>query len=199
MSKDLGDEPPGATPLTDEDIQGLIPTWVATREDLNAVEQESIEAGVRWLRAVAPEADRHTTIEFSDELHRQLFGQVWKWAGHRRQRAANVGVDWYLITESMRQLFENARYWRENDVYSTTEQAVRLHRLLVAVHPYPNGNGRHTRILATSYSEAIGGEALTWGRGQDLSVDGAVRNEYFAALYRADEDDYEPLLAFAVS
>lgn len=36
------EEPEGATPLGPEDIEGLKPSWVTTRDDLNAVEQENL-------------------------------------------------------------------------------------------------------------------------------------------------------------
>jgi Fic-DOC domain mobile mystery protein B len=196
---DLADDPSGATPLADEDLDGLRPTWVATRGDLNVVEQENIQKGVRWLTASAPTAEQHTTVAFSDELHRRLFGDVWAWAGQHRRRNLSIGVEWHQIPEGMKQVFDNVSFWRDEATFPITEQAVRLHRDLVHVHPYRNGNGRHTRILATSYCLALGGDRLTWGQAGNISIDSDVRSVYLAALHSADDGDHRPLIDFALS
>ena len=148
----LSGQAPGETPLTEEDLAGLKPSWIATRADLNAAEQEGIFNASKWLfspRAL-PTVDTLLTVAFADRLHKRMFGGVWLWAGQRRQRVTNIGVEPYQITIKLRDVFDDALYWHHHQDLGMdhAEIAVRLHHRLVAVHPYPNGNGRHARLIA---------------------------------------------------
>lgn len=96
-------------------------------------------------------------------------------------------------------MLDDARYWHEHTTYPVDELAARLHRRLVAVHPFSNGNGRCTRLIADLYLLSAGEPAFTWGAGGNLDEDGDARQIYLAALRSADGDDYEPLVAFARS
>jgi Fic-DOC domain mobile mystery protein B len=131
-------DPPGATPLTPEDVEGLLPTWVATRADLNQVEQANIEAAVRWAfvgRKPVSRVEDLLTPQFSDRVHRRMFGDVWTWAGKRRRRLTNIGVDPTEITTQMKLALDDALYWHANGVFEPAELAVRIHHRLVCVHP----------------------------------------------------------------
>jgi fido (protein-threonine AMPylation protein) len=56
------------------------------------------------------------------------------------------------------------------DSDSHVDMAVRFHHGLVQIHPFPNGNGRHTRLMADLLLENVFGETrLGWGTGTDLS------------------------------
>lgn len=136
---------------------------------------------------------------FLFELHERMFGDVWRWAGRQRTRATNIGVEPALIAERTKQAIDDARYWHEHRTYSPDELAVRLHRQLVVVHPFPNGNGRCTRLLADLYLVANGEERFTWGVGGRLDENDDARTLYLAALRAADGGDHQPLLAFARS
>lgn len=201
MSGQLGDEPHGATPLDADDLAGLIPTFVATRTDLNLLEQANIEKAVRGqFRSRAPVPPENVlAIQFSDRLHRQMFGDVWRWAGTHRRRETNIGIDPVEIVTEMKKLFDDASYWHAHETYEVRERAVRLHHRLVWIHPYPNGNGRHTRLLADVYLRSSGRNRLTWGRGGDLLNDTDVRRRYLAALRAADAGDLGELVEFAQS
>lgn len=191
---------PGETPLSDDDLAGLIPTWVATRADMNAAEQEGILAASRWVLSPRnlPVVERLLTTDFADQLHRRMFRQVWKWAGQHRKLATNIGVEPYQINTQLRDVFDDAIYWHQHPEVGigSTEAAVRLHHRLVAVHPYPNGNGRHARLMADALLRRFGEQPLPWGTG-DLSEVNATRAAYIKALQSADRGDYEPLIAFA--
>jgi fido (protein-threonine AMPylation protein) len=39
-------------------------------------------------------------------------------------------------------------YWLERGTYPLDEIAARFHHRLVAIHPFPNGKGRHGRLMA---------------------------------------------------
>lgn len=195
----IGPQPDGSTPLEPEDAEGLIPTWVATRGDLNQAEYESITAALPWAlkraRAIGPLAvldDR-----FLLELHRRMFAAVWRWSGAIRRRETNVGVAPHRIVADIRQAVDDARYWHAQEVYPPTELAVRLHYRLVTIHPFRNGNGRATRLLSDLYLAARALPALPWGAsGQDRE---ATRMAYLAAIRRAALDDCASLIEFARS
>jgi Fic-DOC domain mobile mystery protein B len=196
-----GNDAADATPLSDEDFDGLIPTFVSTRNDLNVVEQANIEAAFLWSakRRSGTRVPDLLTIKFADTLHRRMFGDVWRWAGRHRTRQTNIGVEPFQIVTEMKLLFDDAVFWHRHDTYEPTEAAVRLHHRLVRVHPYRNGNGRHARFFADLFLDALGQPPLTWGMHRALDVDGAARTAYIAGLRAADAGDVGPLLDFCAS
>jgi len=200
MSEKLGQGgPAGSTPLDPDDLEGLIPTFVATRSDLNRVEQANIEGASAWLfrRSARMKSQRVLTSNFANDLHRRMFGEVWRWAGARRPRETNIGVDPDQIPAAMVDLFDDAQFWNEHDTYPPLERAVRLHHRLVSIHPYRNGNGRQSRLMADAYLRSINVTRLSWG-GSGLTDDDELRREYLRALREADGGDIERLLAFAI-
>jgi Fic-DOC domain mobile mystery protein B len=141
-------EPPDATPL-DPSLRGdLIQTWVTTRADLNEAEQENIVRGAVWARRRRGGAEALLKEDFSKTLHKRMFGEVWKWAGKYRQNELNVGISPHLVAAEMPMMFDNARYWVNHDTFPLDEIAVRLHHRLTQIHSFPNGNGRHARMMA---------------------------------------------------
>jgi Fic-DOC domain mobile mystery protein B len=95
-------------------------------------------------------------------------------------------------------LFGDVRYWIENDTYSLDETAVRFHHRLVLIHPFPNGNGRHARLITDVLAMKLGRPAFTWGSAS-LVKEGEARNKYLEAIRAADNGDVQPLLNFARS
>jgi Fic-DOC domain mobile mystery protein B len=197
--RNIGPEPSGATPLEPEDLEGLIPDFVATRADLNVVEFENITKALPWAlqRARILEPEGVLAYGFMMELHRRMFGDVWRWAGKPRQRETSIGVTPRLIPSQSMQTLDNAKYWHAEKVFEADDLAARIHCRLVSVHPFANGNGRCTRLMADLYLTSLGASPFTWG-GADLDVDGSGRAEYIAALVKAaDTDDYADLVQFA--
>ncbi|MDQ3544670.1 MAG: mobile mystery protein B, partial [Actinomycetota bacterium] len=195
----LGDDRPNTTPLEAEDFAQLIPTDVATRSDLNAVERDNILAARLWAFTGHPFKSVADLLHETalDDIHRRMFGDVWRWAGMRRTRATNIGVDPILIVPALRDALDDAKYWHEHATFEPIEHAVRLHHRLVLVHPYVNGNGRHARFVADVYLRIIGEPLLPWRRGE--SEESETRTDYIAALREADTDNYAPLIAYASS
>ncbi len=199
MADDLWQDEPGQTPLTEEEQLGLIPS-LSTRAELNEAERGNIlEARIWAMRRRTLKRDDLLTDGFARELHRRMFDSVWKWAGKYRTSDRNLGWEWSRITEGMRVLLDDARYWQQHATHSTAEIAVRLHHRMVVIHPWPNGNGRHARLLADIFVAARNGATLTWGANLDLVQPGQARVQYIAALQAADQANYAPLLAFASS
>jgi Fic-DOC domain mobile mystery protein B len=194
VSKLVG-EPDGATPLEPEEMEGLLHKHITTREQLDELEQINIQDGLRWL-ARQKNGDPFTE-EFVRELHKRLFGQVWRWAGTFRRSEKNIGIDPLRIAIDLRNLLDDARYWAEHNTYPPKELAVRFHHRLVYIHPFPNGNGRHARILADAVlSIALGESPIDWARGIDLQKMSNHRADYIAALRAADVGNFDPLLRF---
>jgi Fic-DOC domain mobile mystery protein B len=196
---DLFQESDDATPLAPAEREGLRQSWITHRSDLNEAEQENIVKGAAWARR----RRRATAIDLLDdrfvlELHKRILGDVWKWAGKYRQTERNLGMEPYRLAPEVRSLLEDARYWIEHNTYPPDEIAVRLHHRLVEIHPFANGNGRHSRLMADLLLEKLDRPIFTWG-GMSLAGQGELRARYIAALKAADGHDIGPLLAFARS
>jgi len=193
---DLFDESDDATPLEPEEREGLLQTWITYRRDLNEAEQTNIAAGTAW----AWRARRRDLLseEFLRRLHKRLFGDVWAWAGEFRKTERNIGIEPVRIPVELRTAFDDARYWIDHETFPPDEIAVRLHHRLVAIHPFPNGNGRTTRLMGDLVVARLGQEPFAWGR-QNLTDVSETRARYIAALRAADNHDIGPLLEFARS
>lgn len=124
-----------------------------------------------------------------------MFDKTWRWAGTFRKTEKNVGVPWAQITVSLRQLFDDTKYWIENRTLSADEIAARFHHRLVAIHAFPNGNGRHARVMTELLQRQLQVAPFTWGR-YDLQNESDVRSQYIHALRVADGGDLRPLLEF---
>lgn len=187
---------PGATPLGPDELQGLRPAHIVTQADLDAAEAANILAAVDWARRTRTKdiLDRNFVLE----LHRKMFGDVWRWAGTWRRRQTNIGVDPATVPMRVEGLLNDVRYWVDQQTYERDRIAIRLHHQMVFIHPFPNGNGRHTRLMADLLRERLGGEPFNWGDAT-LSADTEIRGRYIDALHTADGGDLDPLLAFARS
>lgn len=196
MSGDgLYDEPDDATPLAPEEREGLIPSHVTLRRELNELEQQNILEADIWVFA-----RKHDPVNeaFARSLHRRMFGSVWEWAGAYRTSNKNIGVDRDQIQVRLNEALDNVRYWIEHETYPPDEIALRFHHALVFIHPFPNGNGRWSRLMADILAVGLGQTRFTWGR-RALGAAGKSRQAYIEALKAADNHDFTALLTFARS
>lgn len=189
------DYPPGATPLDADELASLIPSHITTQGELNEWEQLNILQGEAWARRQRKEI---LDEAFLRQLHKQMFGETWRWAGEFRKSDKNIGVDWLKIGVELRKLLDDVHYQIEHAAYPPDEIATRFHHRLVAIHPFSNGNGRHARQMADLLVERLGQPRFTWG-SRSLTNAGETRLRYIAALQAADARDYVPLLAFVRS
>jgi len=185
----------GGTKLTEEEREGLIPSYITLRNELNEAEQANILEAEVW--AFARERDL-LEEKFLNNLHKRMYGNVWRWAGRYRTSGKNIGIDAYRIPTELRQLLDDCRYWIENGTYEPDEIAVRFHHRMVSIHCYPNGNGRHARLAADLLLKSMGQERFSWGEKNLVDV-GETRERYVAALQAADGHDIGPLLEFVRS
>jgi Fic-DOC domain mobile mystery protein B len=184
---------PGATPIDLNEAAGLIPAHLTLQCELNEYEEANILEATEWLfarRRGDPLDERFIHI-----VHRRMFNQTWKWAGKPRRLDKNIGVSWYAIPMRLRQMLGDVRAQIEHSAYSSHEIAARFHHRLVAIHVFPNGNGRHARLMADLLLIQLAGRQFEWGRGS-LVAASEVRARYIAALRAADAGDCLPLFEF---
>jgi Fic-DOC domain mobile mystery protein B len=187
----------GQTPLDPDEARGLKLSWVANRGDLNDAEGANIFTGMRWAaREIRKKSVVVASEEFLRQLHARMFGEVWGWAGRFRLTERNIGVPPHQIAIQLRQLFDNVKAWQEFGTYPIDEQAARLHHQLAYIHPFPNGNGRCSRVTADLFLQSHGARPFTWGPAPH---DQPVRQRYLEALRQADNGELGPLLGFVRS
>lgn len=154
----------GQTQLHPDEAQGLKLHWVATRGDLNDAEGANIFTAMRWsAREIRKKNVTVPSEDFLRQLHARMFGEVWEWAGRFRHTERNIGVAPHQIAMQLRQLFDNVGAWQEFGTYPLDEQAARLHHQLTWIHPFPNGNGRCSRVMADLFLQSHGVKPFTWG------------------------------------
>jgi len=189
------DHPTGATALDADERASLIPGHITTQAELNEWEQLNILQGEAWARKQRKEILSESFVRL---LHKQMFGETWRWAGELRKSEKNIGVDWLKIGVELKKLLDDVHYQVEHGSFPADEIAVRFHHRLVAVHPFPNGNGRHARLMADLLVERLGQRHFTWG-SRSLVDATNTRQGYIDALQAADARNYVPLLTFARS
>ena len=187
--------PYGATPLDANELDGLIPTHLSTTSQLNEWERQNIESALIWLAKLR----RHQPLDalWLCRLHREMFGKTWRWAGTFRRTNKSIGVDWRQIRMQLPALLADINYQVKQQVAGPDRIAVSFHHRLVAIHPFPNGNGRHARLMADVLIEQLGQPRFSWGGSTSLVDSTTLRSRYIAALQQADRGDLEALLSFA--
>ena len=192
MTDSLDPQDDAGTELSEEEKEGLIPSYITFRSELNEAEQANILDAQEWAFSRKRDVLDENLLK---NVHKRMYGNVWRWAGQYRTTGKNIGVDSYRIPTDLRQLFENCRYWIENETYGPDEIAARFHHRLVAIHCYPNGNGRHARLATDLLLTFTEQQPFSWG-GKNLVDEGETRKRYIAALRAADDHDIGPLREF---
>jgi Fic-DOC domain mobile mystery protein B len=189
---DLGD-----TPLHPDDLAQLIPN-LHSKRDLDEWERQNILDAQKWAYNPQVLARRNPLDEiYLRGLHRRMFDSTWKWAGKYRTKDLNIGCRFCEIHQRIAVLLGNTQFWIDNKTFDVDEIAVRFHHRLVSeIHAFPNGNGRHGRLLASAVVVKHGRGRFTWGRGVEHA-----RDQYLSGLRAMDDDneDVQGLLKFARS
>lgn len=186
---------PGATPIDPDEALDLIPKHISTQADLNAWEEMNIVEGANWIA-------RQKIIQGLDEglvreMHSRMFNKTWLWAGTFRKSAKSIGIDWTQIAVALKNLLDNTAYQIENQAVPIDEIVVRFHHQLLLIHAFPNGNGRHARLIADALIINLGGKRFSWGGNTSIATLGLTRQNYLSALRAADKGDITPLMLFA--
>ena len=186
--------PEGATPLDPDESKGLLLTHISTRAELDRWEQENIVEAIEWL-----EKTKATDIlneQFIKKLHKKMFKHVWSWAGDFRTSDKNIGGQWFQISTSLKMLCDNTLYKIERQIEAPDEVAIRFHHNLVWIHSFPNGNGRHARLMTDALlKNVLNCSKFTWGGG-NLRKPNNIRNFYIDALKAADKGNFDLLRQF---
>jgi Fic-DOC domain mobile mystery protein B len=189
----------GQTPLDEDEKEGLLIQSIATRGELDEFEQQNIEDAIQWSLTRKFKSERILSESFIKELHKRMYKNVWRWAGEYRKTNKNIGVDKLDIPVALRSLIDDASYWLKHNVYEPAEFAIRFKHRLVSIHCFPNGIGRHSRMIADIIVEKIFQQTVfSWG-GASLSEDMDIRAQYLKAIRKADKGDFELLLKFSTS
>ena len=189
----------GQTPLNEEEQNGLLIPSITTREELDEFEQLNIEKAIQWTFGKKWKAEQLFTEKFVKDLHKRMYGEVWKWAGAFRESEKNLGIKSYLIPTELKVLLDDAIFWVQNDTYSPVELAIRFKHRLVSIHCFSNGNGRHSRLMADLIMEKLFNSTFfSWG-SSNLVKATETRKAYIKAVKMADKQDLQPLIVFAKS
>ena len=193
----------GQTALDPDEAEGLKLHGVASRHELDEHEQHNIESAKLKVAALRITPQLLFSERFLRRLHKLMFGEVWRWAGQFRTTDKNIGVGKWQIGIELKKLCDDALFWHEARTFPPDELALRFKHRLVSIHCFPNGNGRHSRLVADLIvTRLYGGVPFSRGRhsGDPLLHDvGAIRDQYLAAMRAGDRGDFGPLLAFARS
>jgi len=189
----------GQTPLNEEEQNGLLIPSITTREELDEFEQLNIEKAIQWTFGKKWKAEQLFSEKFVKDLHKRMYGEVWKWAGAFRESEKNLGIKSYLIPTELKVLLDDAIFWVQNDTYSPVELAIRFKHRLVSIHCFSNGNGRHSRLMADLIMEKLFNSTFfSWG-SSNLVKATDTRKAYIKAVKMADKQDVQPLIVFAKS
>lgn len=189
----------GQTPLDEDEKDDLLIKTISTRSDLDEFEQLNIEEAKIWLLKTKPTLTKILSEDFIRELHSKMFGNVWGWAGTFRNSNKNIGVDKFEIPVHLRNLLDNTKYWIDYKTFSEDEIAIRFSHRIVQIHLFPNGNGRHSRLIADVFiNKGFSKQEFTWG-STNLTNAGTVRSLYLPALRNADNVNFKDLITFARS
>ena len=182
----------GETPL--DDISGLKIKDISTRSQLDEVEADNIlEAFLKYTLSVEQVTNVKFDTLFLQQLHIDMFGNVWSWAGDFRTTQTSIGIEAVNIRQALYRLMDDLRFWETEWDYKDT--ATRLHYSLVKIHPFLNGNGRCGRLFTDLWLLSQDKEMLEWG-SDDINVENETRKKYISALQAVDSGDYKKLKQF---
>jgi Fic-DOC domain mobile mystery protein B len=185
------------TPLDEDEKQGLKINSITTQQELDEFEQLNIEKALEWVIDKKLTSEKILTEKFVKDLHQKMYGDIWKWAGKFRKSEKNIGIKWQLIGIELKNLLGDTKYWIANQTFSPQEISIRFKHRLVAIHCFPNGNGRHSRVMADIIIEDIfKAEIFSWQKSNMVKAD-QTRKKYIAALKEADIGNINPLIKFA--
>lgn len=181
---------PGETPI---DVSGLKLKGVRNRDELSIVEAENIrKAMLKYLGGTLSRRSARFDLEWMMKLHKEMFGDVWTWAGSTRTIDLNLGVPWQQVQTQMENLCGDLAYWNDHwdDVI---EQTVHLHHRAAQIHPFLNGNGRWARLLANIWLK-LNKQPITVWPDDSISKTSPIRNDYLTAMRAADLGDFTLLM-----
>lgn len=149
----------GETPVSGDELDALLPsarellgapiTRAAVYDLEQAVQEQVVEEQVTAVLEGRVRLDALLTDSFLRDLHAQLYQDVWSWAGLLRKSELNIGVAPDQVAVELRASMDTIRYrWEHTSDWTARELGIVAHAEAVRIHPFVDGNGRSTRLLA---------------------------------------------------
>ena len=189
----------GQTPINEDEKKDLLIKSITSQSEQDEFEQLNIEKAVEWIISTKFNSVDILTEQFIKKLHKKMYSDVWKWAGKFRMSEKNIGVDWVKISIVLKYLLDDTKYWIENKTYPADEIAIRFKHRLVSIHCFPNGNGRHSRLMADIIIESIFDKQIFSWHNSNMVKPDETRRKYIKAIKEADNGNIIPLIEFARS
>lgn len=159
----------GTTLIEDDEKIGLR-LLINTRGELNIAEAKGIDtATFKYLKSKRKLKPNNLLKDsFAKRFHKELFGEVWDWAGKYRKVATMPGIDWHQIPVQLNQLMQNTStqisfLHDQSDSTKKEKLVAEFAYKLVWIHPFRNGNGRWSRAYADLLSDSLDIERFSWG------------------------------------
>jgi len=182
--------PLGATPLTLEEFGDLLPIHITTRKELNDAEFINISKATQ--KYFLSRKKFQFSLGSIHQVHKNMFGNVWKWAGKKRTTNKNIGVDKVYIDFELKKFIDDFDYWFKYDM-DAIEISARIHYRLVFIHPFNNGNGRWARFISNLFLKDNLNSYLEFPENKFILTT-VIRKTYIKALQEADNLNYQPLI-----
>ena len=186
----------GQTPISEEEMSGLKIKYITLQRELDEFELLNIAKARAWVKKQKLTPETVLSEAFMKKLHKKMFADVWKWAGVFRRTEKNIGVGWVMIGRELKKLCDDALFWIAHETFPEAEIAIRFKHRLVSIHCFPNGNGRHSRIMADVLMENVFGQTAFSSRAAGMVSADEERKTYIKALRAGDRGDFGPLLKF---
>ncbi len=163
-------------------------------DDIYFYEAKNItKAILKYLSTTPDKKLAPFSLEWLLKLHEEMFGDVWSWAGKLRRIELSIGIKAYLVNMELKKLVDDLAFWEQNKTFDVVEIAARIHHRVVQIHPFQNGNGRWSRMLANIYLKQNGLQPTAWNENL-LFKENPHRDDYINALKQADNGNYSALI-----
>ena len=108
-----------ATPLDDISGLKLSKDRAYSLKEIYIKEAENIaNAILKYLSASPSKKEAPFSYEWLLELHSEMFGEVWEWAGKLRQCELSIGIKAYLISTELKKLVDDIEYWHKHKTFN---------------------------------------------------------------------------------
>ncbi len=184
-------------PLDEEEKEGLKIKSITTQGDLDEFEQLNIEKAGEWSIHTKLKSKKFLTEKFIKDLQKRIYDDVWKWAGEFRKTEKNIEIPWIQIEIELKNLLDDTKFWIANKTYSTEKVAIRFKHIIVSIHCFLNGNGRHSRMMADIIMESIFGNGIFSWHQSNMVKANESRKEYINALREANNRNVTSLIEFS--
>lgn len=183
-----------ATPLDDASGLKISKSKNYTLQEIYEKEALNIaNATIKYLSAPPSRKVAPFSYAWLLKLHEEIFGDVWDWAGKVRTVELSIGIKAYLVATELKKLSDDIAFWNKHKTFDVYETAARIHHRAVQIHPFKNGNGRWSRMLANIYLRQHGLMPVKWQENL-LASKNPKRDDYIQALKKADNSDFADLI-----